>query len=1406
MANSSAMPAQGRSASLSDAQNAAALQQLKQDMKENLGELKAYRVNKNQFFDFAKTATMIQDVQLITAADLARMEDTDLNPLRAAGHVQTLYMYTVKGSWVTSEGRCEGNLDDPSAGGGIVGDGSPASNSSEFLIPPPTDSAAPGVADFEQQKEHVASWFRNARAATKWQSRIYSKVTPLVHDFYRQVSPVLAGSVCATHSTFRIECDATPLGHRTDRKWGQSIDRSAKAMLVAFDVSWLISAAGTALDEDHATRNARAAEWVTFELPVDARLLTSSKEDQQTETEMVFDILASVPGLREMLSSATRPVELLVAFDSASSNIGAAHLFGAWVEELNPNAVVVFRPCALHGLNKTISDSAALLCTSLGFELAAVEKRMHLTARLYGKQANCINEAVDTVARAGRVVAADHSALDPDALAAYRHMVSMLELFDGKNQCEVFPDSGAVHVLASDDDCDTELLQGCEKFLDRGASSFHRVFSKPCTPSLTRFATAAKAAGEQWLMWFFQKSVGGSLSWDEWKRSWASPHIGDGDRFDFADGEEEYRTLCACIALVAYPGNRLQKRVMAKSNRESWAEMAAKYERDIQEVLTLIAGAGVWRLLNVDEGTAELLKTVIGAALRAQFSMTTDEIFLRYSYDRLMNDLHTSSCSDWRTILNRHANALEDGPVLYSDVTQRSVLRLKKMADDLDDCAAVEMLGGFVLSWLKQSRSTLRVEQLRARYQSYMRGIFWKGVSDCSQYLVRSSIHAAKRLAASSQWVESIIPAPKLKRGIDVYVSNTFEVNGLSGWKQWSEELKDSDRKHYASLAKKMHAEAMERHRTAEAERTRNEKAKEFDYISADYRAEFYGALAKFVETHWRQIAAEAAYAERKNYCERRVPRQTPGSVKVRGDISTGIRRRIGQLAKNLAPAKEGLAACSAAPANGLQQDDEHAEIFHEAPASPVAVQSAARLFLVEYEHGDSNGGGIGLGATLAPTRAFLVTSVALNPYNFWGTALEQQGDSSWKLPGKVSADSVVSGSTLANVQGERVYVAGLVGGKVLKVGGRLQVNEKKKPEPEAGPINTLGNVAGPSLALQACPEWEAVMNEDDPEKLLERMEALRHARDKHEDSTKRRKVESPAADEVARPGLEFVRAAVSCSSSSSSSSASRVKVADRVTVLVLSDAEREQMNKDRLAERMAASVPAYRIKSGDSKYTEKMIEKGAKKKESKKRVIEPRQKIDMRPLSKVKWLFDVLGKKSLECSITSAADADDVRHTLNLWAARHAYVFSCVRGEKVEDLEVRGEDAEAGRHVVAQWESILAAWSLENTRTPGDKVLKKKIEEFSKIPTAVANRLRPLASEEEEVFNHPVAAEDEEAAQPGAGSSSSSASRKPKNRLALDEEDDLLASSVAFDGKLASRVSEAATWVPQRLSMGASK
>eukprot|EP00392_Amoebophrya_sp_AT5.2_P017377 g17724.t1 len=1279
----------------------------------------------------------------------------------------------------------QADSDEEGSGGAVEDVGAVAPNvpppPNEFAVPPLDDAAGleAGVAPLGKQEEHVASFFDNVRASTKWGVRVYSKIVHLIGRFYVAVASSLSGSCIPQHICFRIESDATPAGHRLQKAWGLSVDRSAKAMLIAASVSWLLPSDDADDDRELGATYKAVGEWVHFDMPSEVRLLSSDKADKDSETEMVFDTLASVKGLEATCRASAGPLELLVALDSASSNISALHLFMSWAESLSRN--VVTRPvlCSLHAMNKTISDAAKLACELLGYNLKTLEKRLFLTSRLYGNQANAINEAVEQVAAdLDRLKPADVAALDGDEVAVFQQFLSMFELLGNKKCGNIFPADGCVHVF------DPSLGYGGEdlvldqkKLLEGGTTAVHAVFHKPTNPSLTRFATASRAAAEQVLMFIFQSRVKNSICWENWKRTWASPHIGGGDRFTFEDNERECRLVCLVVALISYAGNKLQKRVMKKGAVASWSDMRAKFLKDLETAQEFARTPALWRLLGAGEEAAAPFVSAVEQGLAAQLATTDDGVFFRFAYDLMMQELCTTPLAQWRSVVGEHSRRV--GPIIrYNDPTEKTVVQLAKQLDGLSDFAATALLRGFLESWLVQNRSTLKVEQLHARYQAHLRGLCWRSVSEASAHLVRVSLRAARRAADAAQWVASVIPKPLKKRGIDMFVSLAIKEHGLSAWKMWRTDLTPVDRIFYEQAAEDRFARDMNDFRDAAAALAASETANEMQRINGGIRAEFYDALETFVRESWQAVSVEAACESRAKYCERRVPTISPGSCQAQGDTSVGLRRYIGRIVKGLAPGKDGgLGEMDIEGGlDGLGCDDGNYDVEHEAPPGPESdLKAVARVLLAEFVDGDVPEAA---GAAGGLSRGVLVLAVALNPLNFWGVELQKGAAGGWELPERFADMKTVAGRSLQHIATAHVFLASVTGRAVNRVGGALHLHAKpskqKAEREQAGKTITIGHGEAGLKKIQHTKEYLDCVLEDDPEKIWEKLQALRALRDEEEPETKKRKIEGDKDAAPPRPHLEIVREVVA-SGGACEQPPNRVKVKDRVAVCVLTDEEKKDLEKQRQAERMRAAVPSYRIKSGDSKYTDTMIAVGAKKKDSKKRVVEPCSKVDVRKFLPVKWLFSVLGKKSIEYSITTVAPVEQVRAVLNLWAARHGFIMSCLRGEDAATLHDRAEQPDQGQVVDTQWQVVLGAWQQANNLQISDKTLTKKVEELSTIPPEVLNRLTPLAEGEEDLAA-PEMLEDEGLAAAPAAAPAQPRPKGKKKKLVVDEEDDLLA------------------------------
>eukprot|EP00392_Amoebophrya_sp_AT5.2_P011338 g11415.t1 len=555
----------------------------------------------------------------------------------------------------------------------------------------------------------------------------------------------------------------------------------------------------------------------------------------------------------------------------------------------------------------------------------------------------------------------------------------------------------------------------------------------------------------------------------------------------------------------------------------------------------------------------------------------------------------------------------------------------------------------------------------------------------------------------------------------------------------WGNDLNDADRKHYKQLAEQLHEQAVAEYGRAIAVANAKDEANKAARLGASIRQDFYNALEDFVRGRWPSISVEKAHEARTNFCERRVPTLLPGKCQVVGDSSTGLRKRLGQIVKGLNPegaAQAGTDSMQHVEGEFLPDGDLH--VVHEPPQKPLLLKSLARVLLVEYREGALGAGGGIFGEPAPPDTAVLVLSASLSPLNFWGIELEPKLGGGWKIPEHLQQVRTVSGNMLCNIVGESIYLAAIDGKSVVPIGGELVVQgaaSSANPKAGAAASTSIGHGMAGSLSFESTREWEACLMEHDETKTRERLDKLMDVMESHEPAAKRRRDEIALAEPEVRPGLEIVRDVVASGSSSADCGAkSRVKVADRASVLVLSDQERSDLVEERTRERQAAAVASYRIKSGDSKFTETMTEKGAKKKDTKKRVVEPTSKADIRKYCAAKWLFKVLGSKSLEFSITSAACADDVRHVLNAWACRHAFVLSCIRGETVQDLQAREPDAGRGVQVGQQWEMVLDAWKAQNDRTPTDKTLHKKLQEIEALPDGVKNMLSPLSSEEDGV------------------------------------------------------------------------
>eukprot|EP00392_Amoebophrya_sp_AT5.2_P017763 g18175.t1 len=1237
------------------------------------------------------------------------------------------------------------SADEEAAGDGGGGNGSEVAPTNEFLAPD-ADFGKTGVAaDLEQQEKYVADFFDNVRPRSKWAVRVYSKIAHLIQQYYEEAMGKLINSATPAHVVVRIESDATPSGHRTQAGWGLSIDRAAKAMLLAVSASWLMPMGEESIAEDAADRRKVVGEWVEFDLPAETQLLLSNRLNKTGETEIVFDTLARVMGLRKALQEAVRPVEVLIALDSASSNVAAAHLVGEWMQGLNSNVLVNYRYCSLHGLNKVVADACQLACGSLGYALKNVEKRLFLTSRLYGSQSNAINEAVDSAVKLGKLQTDAASVLDESQLGAYRQFVQMFQLldFEAAGAAEIFPSAGKVFVLEPLDGwLDLAGERDTEKLAEAGEKVLHKVFSKPTNPSMTRFATAAVAAAEQVHMYIYQNALGGSLAWEAWRRQWASPHIGGGTRFTFEEDEKEYRCVCAVIAICAYAANRLQKRIMNKAARASWREMWQKFRTNLGESLALGRSAVFWRLLGLEAEEAAPFIAAIELACLAQLATTEHQIITRFMYDRMMEELHGAAASQWRSIIEKH-RSLVGLQIRYNDATERSVARVSEIAARHRDTADFSaFVRGLIESWLAQSRSTLRVEQLHARYQAHLKGLFWRSVAEASQHLLRVSLRAARRAAAAATLLQKLIERPRKKRGVDIYASQNFSAYGLASWRKWATDLNDGDRKYYNELAGTFHVQALADYERATAAAAAKDEASKFTRAAGAIRKDFYDALENYVRTRWPSVSVEKAQEARIKYCERRVPTLLPGTCQVVGDSSTGLRKRLGQMVKSLNPG-----SASHADPDTMQHLEEEflpdgdCHVVHEPPAKPPLLKSLARVLLVEY--GDPFHAPAELfGGPAVATSAFLVLSVSLSPLNFWGIELDEKLGGGWKIPDTLEQVRTVSGNMLCDVVGERIFLATIDDKNVAPIGGELLLRETSKSASStsvAGASASLGRGTAGDLDFESTAEWEACLLEQDETKARDKLDKLMALMESQQPAAKRRKEAADLAAPAVRPGLEVVRDVVSSSSSSTvNDNKKRVRVADLVPILVLTDQERKELDAERTKERHAAAVTSYRIKSGDSKFTDKMIQAGTKKKDTKKRVIEPTKKADIRKYLAAKWLFHILGNKSMEFSITSAASADDVRHVLNAWACRHAFATSCIRGETVETLQGRTPDAERGNTVEQQWGIVLDGWKATHDRVPTDQTLRKKLLDVEKLPDDVKNRLSPLASEEDDALLPP--------------------------------------------------------------------
>eukprot|EP00392_Amoebophrya_sp_AT5.2_P011339 g11416.t1 len=330
---------------------------------------------------------------------------------------------------------------------------------------------------------------------------------------------------------------------------------------------------------------------------------------------------------------------------------------------------------------KVIADSCQLACGALGYSLKNVEKRLFLTSRLYGSQSNAINEAVDDAVKHGKLQTDSAVVLDDADLGAYRQFVQMFQLHDleAAGAAEIFPSREIVFVLEPLDGW-SDVAGACDrkKLIEAGAKALRKVFSKPTNPSMTRFATAATAAAEQVHMYIYQSKVGGAMAWDEWKRKWASPHIGGGSRFTFEEDEKECRCVCAVVAVCAYAGNRLQKRVMNKATRASWREMWEKCKVNLEEALALGRSEEFWKLLDVKPDDAAPFIAAIEVACLAQLATAEHQIICRFSYDRMMGELHGAATSRWSSIVDK-CRQLVGAQIKYNDATERSVLRLAEI-------------------------------------------------------------------------------------------------------------------------------------------------------------------------------------------------------------------------------------------------------------------------------------------------------------------------------------------------------------------------------------------------------------------------------------------------------------------------------------------------------------------------------------------------------------------------------------------------------------------------------------------------------------------------------------------------------------------------------------------------------